>query len=116
LLGPPDPVMNVLATRTVLSADIMSIMISWDEPTGSFDPVTSYIIMGCANTSNGTFPQCPSITPVLMLPSNITQASINVSTMTSYFFNIIAENINGQSLPSSNITVPERKCIEILHT
>ena len=106
------PVINLSATRTVLSADTMSIMLSWNQPIGDFDPITSYIIMGCAGAVSGLFPQCPILNNITTLPSNVTQTIFNVSTMTDYIFNIVAVNMNGQSMPSPNVTVVRRKCIK----
>ena len=104
---------NLSATRTVLSADVMSIMLSWNQPIGDFDPIiTSYVIMGCTGSTSGNFLQCPTFSNITTLPSNVTQTTFNVSTTTDHIFNIIAVNMNGQSVLSSNVTVPRRKCIK----
>lgn len=109
------PVINLSATRTVLSADVMSIMLSWNQLIGDFDPITSYSVTGCAGTVSGIFPQCPMFSGITILPGNVTQTSFNVSTMTEYRFGITAVNVNGQSvLSSNNVTVLRRKYIKLI--
>ena len=108
------PALDLSATRTVLSADIMSITLSWNEPTGDFDPITSYIIIGCTSSDNGTFLQCPSLGNITTLPSSVTRTTLNVSTMNDYNFDIIAVNMNGQSIPSSIVTIFMRKSIKYI--
>ena len=107
------PALDLSATRTVLSADTMSITLSWNEPVGDFDPITSYVIIGCTSSDNGTFSQCPSFRENFStFPSSVTQTTFNVSTMSDYNFDIIAVNLNGQSMPSSIVAVFMRKCFK----
>ena len=104
---------NLSATRTVLSADIMSIMLSWNQLIGDFEPIASYSVMGCTDAVNGIFPQCPTFSSISTLSASVTQTSFDVSTMAEYIFSITALNMNGQNvLSSNNVTVLRRKCIK----
>ena len=101
----PNQVFNFSATRTVLSPSVQSITLTWDMPFDNFDPIVSYKLENCKREATVLPPQCSAIGSV-MLSSNVTQHTTNVSTNALYQFEITALNSIGESV-GSFVTVLE---------
>lgn len=92
------------ATPTLVSQSQTLIQFSWNIPSDGGSPILGYIVY--SDGGAGTFSALsPTITDVLTVSYDVTQASHGIVTGTVYQFNVIAYNAVGQSVASPNIAI-----------